>query len=54
MEWVRLVCAHCGFTIEKYTDEELKTVPRKAKRYKYLLSKSNICPSCLEIGRAHV
>jgi sulfite reductase alpha subunit len=51
MEWVRLVCAHCGFTIEKYTDEELKTVPRKAKRYKYLLSKSNICPSCLGSGR---
>lgn len=51
MEWVKLVCAHCGFTIEKYTDEELKTVPRKAKRYKYLLSKSSICPACLASGR---
>lgn len=51
MEKVKLNCAKCGFTIEEYTSEELATIPRKAKRYKYLLNKSSICPSCLGSGR---
>ncbi|MBI5397534.1 MAG: hypothetical protein HZA91_19735 [Verrucomicrobia bacterium] len=51
MEKVKLCCAKCGFTIEEYTADELATVPRKAKRYKYLLNKSSICPSCLASGR---
>jgi sulfite reductase alpha subunit len=51
MEKVRLCCAKCGFTIEEYSAAELAEVPRKAKRYKYLLNKSSICPSCLASGR---
>ncbi len=51
MEKIKLCCAKCGFTIEEYTAEELATVPRKEKRYKYLKAKSSICPSCLASGR---
>lgn len=51
MEKIKLCCAKCGFTIEEYTAGELAEVPRKAKRYKYLLNKSSICPSCLASGR---
>ena len=51
MERIKLCCAKCGFTIEEYTAKELADVPRKAKRYKYLLNKSSICPSCLASGR---
>jgi len=51
MERIKLCCAKCGFTIEEYTARELAEVPRKEKRYKYLLSKSSICPSCLASGR---
>ena len=42
MEKIKLCCAKCGFTIEEYTAEELATVPRKEKRYKYLKAKSSI------------
>ncbi len=51
MERIKLCCAKCGFTIEEYTAAEMAEVPRKAKRYKYLLNKSSICPSCLASGR---
>lgn len=51
MEKIKLCCARCGFTIEEYGASELASVPRKAKRYKYLLEKSSICPSCLASGR---
>ena len=51
METIKLCCAKCGFTIEEYTAEELGGIPRKAKRYKYLLNKSSICPACLASGR---
>ena len=51
MEIVKLCCSKCGFTIEEYNSEELADVPRKAKRYKYLLNKSSICPACLASGR---
>src|SRR3974377_1560359 len=51
MEKVKLCCAKCGFTIEEYTAKELAEVPRKAKRYKYLLNKASICPACLASGR---
>ncbi len=51
MEKIKLCCAKCGFTIEEYTAAELAEVPRKAKRYKYLLNKSSICPACLASGR---
>lgn len=51
MEKVKLNCAKCGFTIEEYTADELAKIPRKAKRYKYLLNKSSICPACLASGR---
>jgi sulfite reductase alpha subunit len=51
MERIKLCCAKCGFTIEEYTASELAEVPRKAKRYKYLLNKSSICPACLASGR---
>ena len=51
MERIKLCCARCGFTIEEYTATELADLPRKAKRYKYLLNKSSICPSCLASGR---
>src|SRR5512133_363425 len=51
MEKIQLCCAKCGFVIEEYTAAELADVPRKAKRYKYLLNKSSICPSCLASGR---
>jgi dissimilatory sulfite reductase alpha subunit len=51
MEKIKLCCAKCGFTIEEYTAAELAEVPRKAKRHKYLLNKSSICPSCLASGR---
>ncbi len=51
MERIKLCCAKCGFTIEEYAAAELADVPRKAKRYKYLLNKSSICPSCLASGR---
>lgn len=50
-EKVKLCCAKCGFTVEEYTAAELAEVPRKNKRYKYLLQKSSICPSCLGSGR---
>ena len=48
---IKLCCAKCGFAIEEYTAMELAEVPRKAKRYKYLLQKSSICPACLASGR---
>lgn len=51
MEKIKLCCAKCGFTIEEYGSEELATVPRKEKRYKYLKNKSSICPACLASGR---
>jgi sulfite reductase alpha subunit len=51
MEKIKLCCARCGFTIEEYRADEIASVPRKAKRYKYLLQKSSICPSCLASGR---
>jgi len=51
MEKIKLCCAKCGFTIEEYTASEVAEIPRKAKRYKYLLNKSSICPSCLASGR---
>lgn len=51
MEKIKLCCAKCGFTIEEYKAEEIANIPRKAKRYKYLLQKSSICPSCLASGR---
>lgn len=51
MERIKLCCAKCGFTIEEYTAQDLAEVPRKAKRYKYLLNKASICPSCLASGR---
>ena len=51
MERIKLCCAKCGFTIEEYTAVELAEIPRKAKRHKYLLNKSSICPSCLASGR---
>jgi dissimilatory sulfite reductase alpha subunit len=51
MEKIKLCCAKCGFTIEKYTAEELASVPRKEKRYNYLKAKSSICPTCLASGR---
>ena len=51
MEKIELCCAKCGFTIEEYTAREIAEVTRKAKRYKYLLNKASICPSCLASGR---
>ena len=51
MEKIKLCCAKCGFTIEEYAADEVANVPRKAKRYKYLLQKSSICPACLASGR---
>ncbi len=51
MEKIKLCCAKCGFTVEEYTAAEMEAVPRKAKRYKYLLQKSSICPSCMASGR---
>jgi sulfite reductase alpha subunit len=51
MEKIKLCCAKCGFTIEEYTADDVANIPRKAKRYKYLLQKSSICPSCLASGR---
>ena len=51
VEFVKLVCPRCGFTIEQYRSEELETIRRKYKRYQYLLNKSNICPICLASGR---
>jgi sulfite reductase alpha subunit len=51
MEKIKLVCAKCNFTVEEYTATELAELPRKAKRYKYLLQKSSICPKCLASGR---
>lgn len=51
MEFVKLSCQKCGFTIEQYKSEELETIKRKFKRYQYLLNKSNICPICLASGR---
>jgi len=33
------------------TPRRLADVPRKAKRYKYLLNKASICPACLASGR---
>ena len=51
MEKIQLCCAKCGFVIEEYTATELAEIPRKAKRHKYLLNKSSICPTCLATGR---
>jgi sulfite reductase alpha subunit len=51
MEKIKLCCAKCGFTIEEYRADELANIPRKEKRYKYLLQKSSICPACLASGR---
>ncbi len=51
LDTIKLCCAKCGFTIEQYSAAELTEVPRKAKRYKYLLQKSSICPACLASGR---
>ena len=51
MEKIQLCCAKCGFVVEEYTANELAEIPRKVKRYEYLLKKSSICPSCLASGR---
>ncbi|MFH0965079.1 MAG: hypothetical protein V2A58_13855 [Planctomycetota bacterium] len=51
MDKIALVCPRCGFAIEIFTQEMLDGNPQKRKRHKYLMTKSNICPSCLSSGR---
>ncbi len=48
MSKLKLVCPHCGFLIEEYTDEQLQSDVRKQKRYKYLMSKQTLCPACMK------
>jgi predicted RNA-binding Zn-ribbon protein involved in translation (DUF1610 family) len=44
---LKLACPNCGFVIEEFTDEELSSNPRKAKRLKYLKGKQSWpCANC--------
>ena len=45
------VCPNCGYAIDVFREEELKS-PIREKRLKYLLSRDQVCPNCITtIGR---
>lgn len=45
------VCPNCGYAIDVFKEEELKS-PIREKRLKYLLSRDQVCPNCITtIGR---
>jgi len=40
------VCPNCGYAIDIFKEEELKS-PIREKRLKYLLSRDQVCPNCV-------
>ncbi|MEM0077613.1 MAG: hypothetical protein QW745_01695 [Thermoplasmata archaeon] len=40
------VCPNCGYAIDVFKEEELKS-PIREKRLKYLLSRDQVCPNCI-------
>lgn len=44
---LKLACPECGFVIEEFDEEELKSNPRKEKRLKYLKGRQSWpCAGC--------
>jgi len=42
---IKLTCPKCGFTIETFTEKDLKD-PIKNKRYQALLKRTSLCVNC--------
>ncbi|MEM0156177.1 MAG: hypothetical protein QW597_06235 [Thermoplasmataceae archaeon] len=48
---IYLTCPKCGYAIDILSEEELNN-PVKAKRLKYLTTRDQVCPNCVNtIGR---
>lgn len=48
---IYIACPMCGYTIDIFSEEDLKS-PVRAKRLRYLTSRDQVCPNCVNaIGR---
>lgn len=48
---IYIACPMCGYTIDIFSEEDLKS-PVRAKRMRYLTTRDQICPNCVNaIGR---
>lgn len=48
---IYLICPMCGYAIDIMTEEEAN-IPVKAKRLKYLTTRDQVCPNCVNtIGK---
>ncbi|MEM0141217.1 MAG: hypothetical protein QXN66_04175 [Thermoplasmatales archaeon] len=45
---IYLVCPICGYAIDIFTEEEASN-PVRSKRMKYLLTRDQICPNCINV-----
>lgn len=43
---IYVACPVCGFTIDLFSEEELKS-PVREKRLRYLMTRDQVCPNCL-------
>lgn len=43
---IYVVCPNCGYAIDVFKEEELKS-PIREKRLKYLLTRDQVCPNCI-------
>ena len=48
---IYMVCPVCGYSIDIFTEEE-STGPARSKRMKYLMTRDQVCPNCINtIGK---
>ncbi len=48
---IYIACPLCGYTIDIFSEEDLKS-PVRAKRMRYLSTRDQVCPNCVNaIGR---
>jgi uncharacterized Zn finger protein (UPF0148 family) len=43
---IYLVCPICGYAIDVFTEEEAQN-PVRSKRMKYLMTRDQVCPNCI-------
>ncbi|MGC8645146.1 MAG: hypothetical protein ACP5UO_02615 [Thermoplasmata archaeon] len=43
---IYLVCPICGYAIDLFTEEESQN-PVRSKRMKYLMTRDQVCPNCI-------
>ncbi|MEM0073338.1 MAG: hypothetical protein QW078_00660 [Thermoplasmatales archaeon] len=43
---IYLVCPICGYAIDIFTEEEASN-PVRSKRMKYLMTRDQVCPNCI-------